>query len=179
MREVTEITKVYTFDELSEEAKEKAINREREMTLDYEWWEWILEDLQEQCAQFGVHFEIDDISFNLDRGGYLYIYSENLSFDWISHIDLPIKFGAYQNYLGGGMNGCIQSEQITIDRVEAEEGEDLQDVVDKISEVQGLFESGLERLWTEYGDIQEDEYLIESIKENDLEFTEEGDIYNG
>ena len=179
MRKVTKTKLIYMFHELSEEAKERAIGNEREVTLDYEWWEWILEDLQEQCAKLGVKFEINDVTFDLGRGAYLCICSDNLHFDWHSHIDLPVKFGAYQNYNGGGMNGGIQSELITVDRVEAEEGEDPQDIIDKITEMQFIFESKLEELWKEYSEIQTDEYLIDIIEGNDLEYTEEGEIYNG
>ena len=179
MREITETRTVYMFHELSEEAKERAIENEREVTLDYEWWEWIIEDLQEQCARLGVKFENDDIFFDLGRGAHLCVYSNKLSFDWYSHIDLPVKFGAYQNYNGGGMNGGIQTELIDTSRVTAEEGEDPQDIIDKISEVQGIFESKLEELWKEYSKIQTDEYLTDIIEGNDLEYTKEGEMYSG
>ena len=177
MRTIKTIIKVYTFDELSEDSKEVAINNERENTLDYDWWDWIIEDLIEQSNKYGVEFVSDDVSFELDRGANICIYSENLRFKWESHVDLPIKFGAYQNYLGGGMSTAILSEQITVDRVEEEEGEDAGDIIEKLSEVQSIFENTLEKLHKEYQDIQSDDYLIESIKEKDLEFLENGESY--
>ena len=180
MREETKIIKIYTFDELSEEAKERAINKEREITLDYEWWEWILEDLTEQCKELGVYFKTDDLTFDLNRGAYLAIYSDKLSFEWEAEIDLPCKFGAYQNYMGGGINGRIQSEFIDDFRItNLGKGEKKASIADRLNKCLTIFERTLESLWREYKEVQSDEYLIDNIKENELEYTKEGDVYYG
>ncbi len=52
-------TQVYTFDELNDEAKEKARDWYREHAMDYEWWESTYED----AATIGLKIT----SFNLDR----------------------------------------------------------------------------------------------------------------
>ena len=179
MREITKNIKIYTFDELNEEAQEKALDNEREVTLSYEWWEWILDDLQEQCAKFGIIFKTNDVFFDLGRGAYLYIYSENLSFKWKSEVDLPVKFGAYQNYHGGGINEAIQSEFVDDFRVRKAGKESCAYVAMRVNNCLEIFERTLEKLWQEHQEIQTDEYLIDIIKGNDLEYTEEGEIYNG
>lgn len=53
------VTKVYTFDELSDRAKERAREWYREGALDYEWWEFVCEDSKE------IGFEIEE--FDLYR----------------------------------------------------------------------------------------------------------------
>ena len=50
-------TKVYTFDELSDEAKQKAIEHWREGYLDYDWWDAVYEDA-DQCAKIlGINID--------------------------------------------------------------------------------------------------------------------------
>lgn len=55
-------TKVFKFDELSDEAKEKAIENLWDINLDYEWWESIYEDAE----NIGLKIK----SFDLDRSSY-------------------------------------------------------------------------------------------------------------
>ena len=175
MREETIINKIFTFDELSEEAKEKAINDFAESNMDYDWWEWILEDLVEQCGKFGVHFSTEDVHFDLNRGGYCYVYSNKITFDWISDVDLLAKLGAYQNYMGGGMNGRIQTEMVDESRIiERAPYERVNTIIDKLNKCYDIFSDTLERLWKEYGEIQSEKYIIEQIEANDYEFYEDG-----
>lgn len=57
MRTITISTDLYKFDELSEEAKENAINRLRDVNTDYEWHEFIKED----AKQIGLNIRDWDI----------------------------------------------------------------------------------------------------------------------
>jgi hypothetical protein len=56
-RQDTVTTTVYTYAELSDEAKEKARDRYRENNLDYEWWDSVYEDAVTMAALMGI--EID------------------------------------------------------------------------------------------------------------------------
>ena len=60
MRE--KVTKVYTFEELSDDAKVKARAWYREGAFDYEWWEFVYEDAK-QCAEI-IGIDIDKIYFS-------------------------------------------------------------------------------------------------------------------
>lgn len=62
MRTVCET--VYLFDELSDEAKENAIERTRNSGhyLDWDWWDFTYEDAKNICAQLGI--DIDNIGFS-------------------------------------------------------------------------------------------------------------------
>lgn len=62
MRIDTTETKVYRFNELSDEAKESVIQNHRENCFDYDWWEWVYEDAQEIGKILGI--DIDRIYFS-------------------------------------------------------------------------------------------------------------------
>lgn len=47
-------TKVYTYDELSDKAKEKARNWYREGNLDYDWWDCSYEDFANRAQELGI-----------------------------------------------------------------------------------------------------------------------------
>lgn len=50
-------TKVYQFSELSESAKEKALDVMRDINTDFEWWESTYEDFKNLAEYFGI--EVD------------------------------------------------------------------------------------------------------------------------
>lgn len=52
---------LYTFDELSDTAKEKARDWYRDGQLDYDWWDSVYEDAMTAVKHLGI--EIDEISF--------------------------------------------------------------------------------------------------------------------
>lgn len=62
MRTAIQKTDVYKFDELSDRAKENAIDWFREHNLDYEWWDCTFEDAKEIGKIIGI--EISNIYFS-------------------------------------------------------------------------------------------------------------------
>jgi len=55
-------TKVYKFDELSDEAKQSAIESMQDINVDHEWWEFVEEDAKAIGLLMGI--EIDNIYFS-------------------------------------------------------------------------------------------------------------------
>lgn len=55
-------TTVYTFDELSDEAKQSAIDNNRDINIDYEWWDYIYNDTIEIGKILGI--DITNIYFS-------------------------------------------------------------------------------------------------------------------
>ena len=55
-------TKVYLFSELSDQAKQKVIEDNYDINVDYEWWESAYED----AANIGLKIT----GFDIDRGSY-------------------------------------------------------------------------------------------------------------
>lgn len=62
MREIT--NRVYLFNELSEEAKAKAIADNFEINVDYDWYDTILFDFIDDCKKIGISVNYKDISFS-------------------------------------------------------------------------------------------------------------------
>ena len=62
MKTITIIKEVYSFNELGEDAKEKAMNEYRENALDYEWYDCSYEGAKEIGALIGIN--IDKIYFS-------------------------------------------------------------------------------------------------------------------
>ncbi len=62
MREETVTTKIYKFDELSDEAKEVAVQEFSDLNVDHEWWDSIYED----AATIGLKIT----AINIDQGSF-------------------------------------------------------------------------------------------------------------
>jgi hypothetical protein len=60
MRTIT--TKVFTFEELSEKAKVKALDHYRDINTDHDWYEFTLNYVKELFATFGI--EVDKVYFS-------------------------------------------------------------------------------------------------------------------
>lgn len=56
-------TTVYTFDELSDSAKQKALDADRDRDVDHNWWDWTYEDFISQVALKGYAVQAKDIHF--------------------------------------------------------------------------------------------------------------------
>lgn len=57
-------TTLYQFDELSDKAKAKALDKCREWNVDYDWWEYLYENFTQDVAQYGYSVGVKDISFS-------------------------------------------------------------------------------------------------------------------
>ena len=64
MRKMT--VTVYSFDELSDEAKERALSESRYINVEYNWWEWSDTFGTIRTAGKLLGLEIGDISFDTD-----------------------------------------------------------------------------------------------------------------
>ena len=62
MRKITR--GVYLFDELSEDAKKRAINDHYNINTDYDWYDTILFDFMDDCKNISIAVDYDDISFS-------------------------------------------------------------------------------------------------------------------
>lgn len=56
-------TTIYTFDELSDSAKQKALDHYRYYDVQHDWWEWTYEDFISQAALKGYAVQAKDIHF--------------------------------------------------------------------------------------------------------------------
>lgn len=56
--------KLYKFNELSESAKEKAIESLSDINVDYEWWESTYEDFKELCKTLSIEVDLKNTFFS-------------------------------------------------------------------------------------------------------------------
>lgn len=62
MKKVNIEIKLYSFDELSKDAKEKAIERLSDINVDHDWWETIYEDAKDvglKIHEFDQYYHVD------------------------------------------------------------------------------------------------------------------------
>lgn len=64
MKEITKVIKVYSFDELSEEAREKACQQVGDSMTDNWWYEDIFDLFVERCKDYGMDVDENDIQFS-------------------------------------------------------------------------------------------------------------------
>lgn len=57
-------TKVYKFNELSETAQEKAIEKLSDINVDYEWWDATFEDFKELCKTLAIEVDTKHTYFS-------------------------------------------------------------------------------------------------------------------
>ena len=165
---VTRIT-VYTFDELSDDAKQNAVENLYDLNIDYDWWESTYED----AKQIGCKIE----GFDTGRG---------------SNCDLVCKDACRtaRLILENHGNECDtfklaeeyakDHEKIIYDADKDEDGEILYDA-DALTDLDAEFERALGEeylsiLRQEYDYQTSEEAIIETIKANEYEFTEEGKL---
>jgi hypothetical protein len=162
-------TKVFSFNELNEDAKEKAVQNLYDINIDFEWWEFTYYDAKE------IGLKIT--SFDLDRnrhvkGEFIFEVKEVINAILSNHGQTCDTYKVAENY----------KEEI-FSLIEKEENLDFRnyDLEGQISDLENEF---LESLLEEYSIIlqRECEYLqsekaiIETILANDYEFTEEGKL---
>jgi len=199
MNTITKQFDVYEFDELSDESKEKVLQKFYEINVDYgEWYEFTLDDFREMIKkEYGLDF--DKVYFNLE-----YRY-RTLNFDkiWIDNIDKFIK-GFKKDKIGKKdinfsykIARALREGEITIsfdNSYRCGEGyttisySDYTDkgITDKYSYLEDLQEwfndiivsKLLGRLTEEYEYLTSQEQIIETIKANEYKFLENGEVFN-
>ncbi len=143
-------TKIYTFDELTERAKEKARDWWRIGSLDYEWWEGAFEEAE----RIGLKITEFDIS-NPRRaeGKLLASPTEICSLLLANHGETCGTYQFARNYFKAKRNG---------ERTDTKEF------------TRALMEEYAIMLEKEYEYLLSDESVDESIRANEYEFTEDG-----
>lgn len=168
---------LYQFEELSNEAKENAIERNRTMNVEHDWWDCTYEDMKE------VGVEIN--SFD--------IYYRNIN---ITIEDSEHTASKTIEYYGEGMEVVKISKRFIADRdaliKKLGEGNDIagysvkEEFIDEYDEEieyleeeyrKEMAEEILTWLRHEYEYLQTDEAVAETLIANDFEFTEDGKIY--
>lgn len=162
--------KLYKFSELSDEAKQKAIEKLSDINVDYEWWESIYEDAE------NIGLKIN--GFNIDRGSYCKGEFINSAQDVAEKI-IQEHGQMCETY---STTQCYLSDCISLNEKYKDAGEDDYDYECELDELKNNFLNSLLEdyrimLSQEYDYSTSDESIIQTIEANDYDFTEDGKLY--
>ena len=192
-------TKVYTFNELSDEAKQVAINNHREINAYDGWWEPIYEGLHDRAEQAG--FEVQDIYFSgfwSQGDGAMFTYSgfnDGMLKSFVEQLDLSdadkVVILSQADTCGKGIHrGHYYHEQScdhynTLDSTNP----DWEYATDLISQHDDAFDKYVIRTYKDlcrelyrdlekyYEELTSDEAVEDMLINNEYEFTENGKIF--
>jgi len=168
-------TKVYPFDELSDEAKEKAVEGLCDINVDYEWWEGIYDDAETAKLRL--------TEFDIGRGNYC-------RGDFIEYAKDTVD-AIIENH-GENCETRQTAEEFIVDSAKLSikypfspdaDGEDINET-DRTREQGDVNAEFLRSILEDYRIILQKEYehlgseaaIIETIKTNEYEFTVDGKL---
>ena len=161
-------TKVYKFDELTEKAKENAINKLAYINVDYEWWDSIYEDAE----NIGLKLKTFDLDRNRHATGEFILSATEVAANVIrDHGDQCETYKTAQEFLDEQNKYPMpddDSDEFSVweDKMLELEDEFLKSLLEDYSII----------LQKEYEYLTSEEAIIESIKANDYVFDENGNL---
>lgn len=191
MREVVVKHEVYKFNELSEGAKEKALEQLFDINVDHDFW--LYDDTYYYFAnEVGIKVNMKEISFDLDRGSYVYFSKGGISIEdssklveaLIKDIKMTAKEKKYlrenadelyidvSHYGGGSGANHLLLSYTADDTVSGQ----TQDAINEWFE-QNVMNELLSLLKKEYEYLTSEEAIIETIEANEYEFHKNGKMF--
>ena len=172
-------TKVFSFSELSSEAKEVALSENRDINLYHGWWESVYYDAAETA-------KLKITSFDIDRGAYCeakFLSDAHSTADKImsehgEHCDTYKAAAAFKvDY-----DNLVEKYSDGIDKDKVKEGSEYdfdQDANDLEADfLKELCQCYLKSLRNEYEYLYSDEAIINALEGNETFFTKDGKIFN-
>ena len=169
-------TNLYKFEELNEDAQKKCLNLMYDINVNYEWWDFIYYEAKE------LGFKIN--SFDIGRGSNINITLNDSMFDIMKKIEdnhgeecdtfiMAKEYNEKRDSLVYTYSDRKNTEVVHDDFIDVfdEEEENLNDEYRSILE-----EEYLSILINEYDFLTSDKAIIESIKANEYEFNESGEL---
>lgn len=172
MRTITTTKTVYTFDELSETAKEKAIEKCHSINVDFEWWENVYEDAE----NIGLKISGFDIGWGgYVKGNFLLSACEVSQSILNNHGETTETYKTAEDFLGTWQPVFDDYMDESSENYESREYEDK--MLDIEAEfLRSLCEDYRIMLQREYEYLTSAEAIVETFKANEYEFDEEGNI---
>jgi hypothetical protein len=164
---------VYSFNELSDAAKEKAINELRGANLQDTWWDFIYYDAED----VGLKITGFDLDRNRHATGSFTLSAAEVAQNVLNnHGEACGTYKAAQSFLeeyNPLFASYLDEESESYESYEAEQH--LQEVEDEF--LSSLLEEYSLILQKEYEYQYEDEYVLSSIESNNFEFYEDGSLF--
>jgi hypothetical protein len=176
---------LYRFDELSEDAQQKAIDKLRDLNVDFDWWDGCYEMLVEDFKAIGISVDKKQpFYFNIHREGEFQLNSP-----WVSDTLALLTAAGIENAaelapnIGIGIETRHHGGGSTSHHAEIEnhgddsEGIDIAEIATALTEfLRGKQHDALTLLQTEMEYLMSDEAIRETIEANEYEFTAGGDL---
>jgi hypothetical protein len=151
---------LYQFEELGEQAKEKAVEKLYDINVNHVWWDFVYDD----AKTIGCKIE----GFDLGR-------AMSIDFKMLenSHDHIDVANAIIQHH--GQMCDTNKLASEFLDEIQQVEGDELEKVYDQfIDNLAFLF---WEWLRNEFEYLTSDKAIIETIESNEYWFTEDGELY--
>lgn len=176
MRTITTTVEAYTFKELSEKAKEKALQKLSNINLDHDWWQFEYED----AANIGLKLTAFELERNKHAEGFFLFNSATKVADKVmkEHGSECATYKTAFNFLNERDTLVRKfSDGANFDVVTEENAYEFDQECDELEE------QFLEDILNDYSDILQKQYeylyseeaIIETIECNGYEFTEDGE----
>jgi len=151
-------TKVYNFEELSQEAKQVAIDKNSGINVDYDWWDFTYEDAE----NIGLKLKGFDLDRNKHANGE-FMQSARYCAEQIkeTHGENCNTYSLAEEFLAGYDNIMNEEEEQEIEEIEEEF---LNKLLDEYADI----------LQNESEYLQSEEAIIETLIANEYEFTKDG-----
>jgi myo-inositol catabolism protein IolC len=163
-------TKIYKFDELSNDAKKKAIEQFYDINVMDEWWQYTYEDAEQIGLKIN-EFDIDRAS--CCKGEFMLAANEVAQNILNNHGEVCETYKTATAFMEQWQPVFSAYMDETSDKYESRESEnELQDIEDEF--LKCLCEDYLVILRNEYEYQTSESAIIESIEANEYEFTKDG-----
>ena len=157
MREITTVTKVYFFNELNEEQKQKVFENYHDINVDHDWWQSIYEDAR-------YNFDIEIQSFDLGRGQSIKIKPINTLYN--TAIKMKEKLNKDDDLI-----------EYANEYLKSLDNEDDDEQINDDVFLDNLGSYFYSYLYNEYEYLITDEAIKETLIANEYEFTQNGKIF--
>lgn len=185
MRTETTTRELYKFNELSDEAQDKAVEKLADINVDYEdWYIWTLEAAAEQWEEkYGLIFDPKTTYFDFDRA--FWIAFKDIYVDDYKKLyrALEMSHGEKLALTRGDMgfdfrmsyhSGSRMSTSLEIDDYRDPIAPDL--TVDPDQWFTEIYQTLLYDIQNTYEHLVSEEAIIETIEANEYEFTANGEL---
>ena len=172
---------VYKYDELTEEQKEKALERLYDINVDHDWWEFYHEDYAIELKEFDIYRGSIDIDFTKsaqDTAAYIVANHGEKCDTYVT----SAHYKKQDDELAKQYDELEKQYQATEDEEKCDKIAEEQDDIDEkrselAQEYRGeLAQDILSNLRKEYDYLTDREAIEETIRANDYDFTEDGRI---
>lgn len=175
----------YSFDELSEEVKDKAVERLWDLNVDYDWWVFIYDDAE----RIGIEMKWFDEYYNIEKFNANWFHTTiaetilkehgeqcetyKIAKKFLREVEIPQAMHDIFHSLYEKSERHTFEEEL-LDEVSDKYADKIEELEEEfLSDLKGEYSAMLRR---NYDYLTSREAIIESIKANDYEFTEEGEM---